>query len=71
MNLQEDERKKCIPIYMYDLNKPFENEKYLKSLDKIGVSVAQPLSQIQVVETKENVRMLSDVEDLVDSQANI
>jgi len=72
MNFWEDERSKCILIYMYDLKKPFENYKnHVESLDKISAFVAQPLPEKQVVETKENVKKLSSVEDLTDSQANI
>ncbi|KAJ8448909.1 LOW QUALITY PROTEIN: hypothetical protein Cgig2_030765 [Carnegiea gigantea] len=56
---------------MHDLKKPSDNQKYVKSLDKISASVAQPLPQTVVVESKQNVRMMSGVEDLTDSQVNI
>ena len=44
---------------MYDLKKPSENQKHVKSLDKISASVAQPLLEKEVVESKENVKKLS------------
>jgi len=52
---------------MYDLKKPSENQKYVESLDKICDSIAQSFPQIQAAETKENVRVLSSVEYLIDS----
>ena len=55
-------------ICMYDLKK--RSKKHVESLDKISAFVVQPLPRKQVVETKENVKMLSGVEDLTDSQAN-
>ncbi|KAJ8430683.1 hypothetical protein Cgig2_024548 [Carnegiea gigantea] len=70
-NFREDIRTKCIPIYMYDLKKPTDNQKHVESLDKISPYIAQPLSQIVAVETKQNVRIVTSVEVLIDSQANI
>ncbi|KAJ8430866.1 hypothetical protein Cgig2_023544 [Carnegiea gigantea] len=67
----EDVRSKCIPIYMYDMKKPSNNQKHVESLDQISASAAQSLPQIVAVESKKNVRMVSGVEDLTDSQANI
>jgi len=60
-------RSKCIPIYMYDLKKPSNNQKHVESLDKISASVAQPLPQTVAVESKQNERMVSGVEGLTDS----
>ncbi|KAJ8420926.1 hypothetical protein Cgig2_030220 [Carnegiea gigantea] len=67
----EDVRSKCIPIHMYDMKKPSDNQKHVKSLDQTSASTAQSLPQIVAVESKKNVRMVSGVEDLTDSQANI
>ncbi|KAJ8444069.1 hypothetical protein Cgig2_030926 [Carnegiea gigantea] len=64
-------RTKCIPIYMYDLKKPSHNQKHVKSLNKISAFVAQPLPQTVADESKQIVRMVSGVEDLTNSQANI
>jgi len=67
MDFWEDKKNKSIPIYMYDLKKPSENQKRVESLDKISASVAQPLLKKQIVETKENVKKLSGVQDLTDN----
>ncbi|KAJ8438844.1 hypothetical protein Cgig2_023036 [Carnegiea gigantea] len=67
----EDVRSKCIPIYMYDMKKPSDNQKHVESLDQISASAAQSLPQIVVVESKKNMRMVSGVEDFTDSQAKI
>ena len=71
MNFWEDERSKCVPIYMYDLKKPSENQKHVESLDKISTSVAQPLPPKEVVESKGNVKKLTTVEDLTNSEAKV
>jgi len=36
MNFWKAERKKCIPIYLYDPNQRFENQKHVEILDKIS-----------------------------------
>ncbi|KAJ8439455.1 LOW QUALITY PROTEIN: hypothetical protein Cgig2_008486 [Carnegiea gigantea] len=65
---ESDVRSKCIPIYMYDMKKPSDNQKHVESLDQISASTAQSLSQIVAVESKKNVRLVSSVEDLTDSK---
>ncbi|KAJ8423186.1 hypothetical protein Cgig2_002557 [Carnegiea gigantea] len=51
-NFWKDVRSKYIPICIYDLKKPTDNQKHVESLDKISVSVAQPLPQAVTIETK-------------------
>ena len=70
-NFWKDVRSKCISIYIYDLKKPSDNQKHVESLDKISVSVAQSLPQIVAIESKKNVRNMSGVEDLTDSQVAV
>ncbi|KAJ8428876.1 hypothetical protein Cgig2_021043 [Carnegiea gigantea] len=65
--LWEDVRSKCILIYMYDMRKPSDNQKYVESLDQISTCASQSLPQMVAVESKKNVRMVSGVEDLTDS----
>ena len=71
MNFWEGDRSKCVPIYMFDLKKPSENQKHVESLDKISASAAQALVEKEVGESKENVKKLNTVEDLTDSQAKV
>jgi len=67
----EEVRSKCIPIYMYDMKKPSDNQKHVESLNQVSAFTAQSLPQIVAVESKKNMRLVSSVEDLTDSQANI
>ncbi|KAJ8423967.1 hypothetical protein Cgig2_008586 [Carnegiea gigantea] len=67
----EDVTSKCIPIYMYDLKKPSNNQKHIESLDKISASPAQSLLQIVTFESKMNVRKVSGVEDLNGNQVAV
>ncbi|KAJ8430019.1 hypothetical protein Cgig2_008458 [Carnegiea gigantea] len=68
---ESDVRSKYIPIYMYDMKKPSDNQKHVENLNKISASVAQSLPQIVVIASKKNVRIVSGVEDFTNSQANI
>ena len=51
------------------MKKPSDNQKHVESLDNIRASIAQPLPEKEVGESKEKVKKLSTVEDLTDSQA--